>query len=302
MSFCDDGQTRFDVTRPDFLTPAWVLDRLDDSIRGNGFRKRETQETDRVDAMRRSIATLTLLLGALLVSGCGTPYATVKNKAGEDVMLLGHDPVAYFVFGKSVRGDSAVKTTLPGRTYFFVNEAHKQMFLADPQKYEPQYGGFCSSGAAFAIKLGSDPTEWEIVNGKLYIFGDVSGHEAWRLDPQWNIQHGDQVWPQAREVGWRWQSLKRYANKVPWYKSSRDIAREFRAKYPNGEWPQYDVGSMFANLFTKYPGWRAREGFGSQPQVGLVGDDACPPACPGAPSQPFGGHRQGAIIGISAGP
>jgi YHS domain-containing protein len=247
---------------------------------------------------KRSIAC-TAILVALLLNGCGTPYATVRNQAGEDVMLLGHDPVAYFKLGKSVRGDPAIKASLPSRTYFFMNEENRKTFLVAPGRYEPQYGGFCSSGAAFAIKLGSDPSEWEIVHGKLYMFGDVLGHEAWRLDPRWNIEHGDQVWPEAREAGWRWQSLKRYMSKVSWYKSQKDIAREFRTKYPDGEWPKYDVGSMVQNLFTKYPGWRAREGFGPQPVIGLVGDDPCPPACPGTESKPFAGKRQGAVIGVS---
>jgi hypothetical protein len=241
----------------------------------------------RTNATLSRCAILVLLAVAATLSACGTPYATVRNKSGDDVMLLGHDPVAYFTHGQSIRGDPSIKATLPHRTYFFVSEEHKKMFLADPAKYEPQYGGFCSSGAAFAIKLGSDPTEWQMVDGKLYIFGDVSGHEAWKLDPKWNIEHGDQVWPEARDARWRWQSLKRYARKVPWYKTQKDIMREFTAKYPGREWPKYDVGSMMKNLFFSEPGWRARTGFGPQPVVGLVGDDPCPPACPREASRPY---------------
>ena len=40
--------------------------------------------------------------------------------------------------------------------YYFLNEAHRKLFQADPAKYEPQYGGFCSNGAPFGIKMGSD--------------------------------------------------------------------------------------------------------------------------------------------------
>ena len=50
----------------------------------------------------------------------------------------------------------------------------------------------------------------------------------------------------------------------------------------------YDPGGMIANLFLKLPGWRAREGYGPQPVVGFVGEDACPPACAGAVSRRFG--------------
>lgn len=233
-------------------------------------------------------APLLVLLLALLLQGCGTPYATMRNAQGEEVMLLGHDPVAYFTAGKPTYGDPAIKSTLPERTYYFASVANKRLFDAAPEKYEPQYGGFCASGAAFALKLGSDPTEFEIVGGKLYIFGDVVGHEAWSIDPAWNIRHGDEVWPESRAEGWRWQSLRRYTNKVAWYKDTAAIRRDWEAKFPGRPRAAYDPGGMVANLFLKGPGWRAREGYGPQPVVGFVGEDACPPACAGRHSRRFG--------------
>ena len=54
---------------------------------------------------------------------------------------------------------------------------------------------------------------------------------------------------------------------LPWYKNSKDIRDEYARKNPGKPWPSFDVGSMFSNLFTKPPGWRAAEGF-SQPAVG----------------------------------
>jgi YHS domain-containing protein len=231
---------------------------------------------------------LLIAMSFSVLAACGTPYATMKNSAQQDVMLLGHDPVAYFTQAKPVRGDPKIQSTLPGRTYYFLSVDNKRLFDARPDRYEPQYGGFCASGAAFGIKLGSDPTEWRLVDGRLFIFGDVLGRTAWELDPAWNIKHGDEIWPEAKEAGWRGQSLKRYANKVSWYKTGADIRKEYAAKYPSKAWPQYDVGGMMTNLFVKSPGWRAREGHGGQPVVGLVGEDACPPACVGEPSKAFG--------------
>jgi YHS domain-containing protein len=200
------------------------------------------------------------------LSGCGTPYATVRNAAGEDVMLLGYDPVAYFTQGKPVRGDRQHKVTLPDRTYYFASAEHKQAFEAAPQRYEPQYGGFCSSGAAFAVKLGSDPTAWQIEGGRLFVFGDVIGHEMWKLDAPWNIRHADELWPDMRDRGWRVQSLYRYVNKVPHYKTGRELMDEWKRRNP-GKTIDFDPGGMVQNLFLKSPGWRAAEGFG-QPALG----------------------------------
>jgi hypothetical protein len=223
--------------------------------------------------MMRAFLMLCCCLGLV---GCGTPYATTPNGSGDEVMLLGYDPVAYFTAGTPTRGDKAHRvslpmpspTTQPIRTYYFASAANKQAFEANPAKYEPQYGGFCASGAAFAIKLGSDPTAWQIYEGRLFIFGDVLGHEAWKIDPAWNVKYADQVWPEMKDAGWRGQSLSRYANKVAWYKSGAVIRVEYEKKFGK-PYPSYDPGGMVTNLFSKRPGWRAAEGFG-QPALGYV--------------------------------
>jgi YHS domain-containing protein len=214
----------------------------------------------------RRLAALLLIAALGLLAGCGTPYATVRNGAGDDVMLLGFDPVAYFTLGKPTRGAATIKSTLndPSRTYYFANAQHKQLFDANPQKYEPQYGAFCASGAAFNIKLGSDPTAWVIRNELLFIFGDVLGKTAWELDAQWNIDHADRLWPAMKLSGWRGQSLGSYISKVPHYKTGAQIKAEWEAKNPGKQWPSYDAGGMFNNLFVKRPGWRAAEGFGQE--------------------------------------
>ena len=201
-----------------------------------------------------------VLLGPL--SGCGTPFATVPNAQGAPVMLLGHDPVAYFTQGKPQRGTPEHQVNLPERTYYFASSENKALFSKDPARYEPQYGGFCSSGAAFAVKLGSDPTAWQIVGGRLFIFGDVLGQTAWQVDPIWNIEHADSLWPQIKDSGWRAQSLMAYANKVPHYLTGAQIKMQWEAKNPGKTWPVFDTGGMFNNLFLKPPGWRAAEGFG----------------------------------------
>jgi hypothetical protein len=204
---------------------------------------------------------------ALLLSGCGTPYATVPDQAGRPVMLLGHDPVAYFRQGKPLRGTPQHVVDLPERSYYFASAEHKALFEADPARYEPQYGGFCASGAAFAVKLGSDPASWQIFEGRLFIFGDVLGQTAWNLDAPWNVGHADRLWPGIAAKGWRAQSLGAYMHKVPHYLSGAQIRAQWQALHPGQTWPPYDPGGMVQNLFLKPPGWRAAEGFG-QPALG----------------------------------
>lgn len=217
--------------------------------------------------MRIWIRCFVLLSGLLLLAGCGTPWATVPNRAGEPVMLLGHDPVAYFTQGRPVRGTPALKVSLPDRTYYFASSEHKALFEANPARYEPQYGGFCASGAAFAIKLGSDPTAWQVYQNRLFIFGDTLGQTTWQTDPAWNVGHADRLWPGIAASGWRAQSLAAYANKVPHYQTGPQVRAAWEAQNPGKTWPAYDPGGMVTNLFLKRPGWRAAEGFG-QPALG----------------------------------
>jgi YHS domain-containing protein len=219
--------------------------------------------------MRRAWIAFVLALAALL-AGCGTTHATVETSRGEQLMLLGFDPVAYFTAGQPVRGKHTLAAAHEGRTYYFASEAHRAAFAASPAKYEPQYGGFCSNGAPYGVKLGSDPTQFEIRDGRLFIFGDVIGHEMWLLDERDNIAHADALWPRIRDEGWRYASVKAWIFKVPWYRDGRTLMTRWRAAHP-GRTLDYDTGGTLSNLVLKYPGWRAREGFG-QPRLGVPGE------------------------------
>jgi YHS domain-containing protein len=207
---------------------------------------------------------------AFLLQACGTTHATIETSRGENLMLLGFDPVAYFTEGKPVRGKHTIAATHEGRTYYFATPEHRAAFVASPVRYEPQYGGFCSNGAPYAVKLGSDPTQFEVRDNRLFIFGDVQGHEFWLLDRDENIRHADELWPSIRDKGWRGQTIAAWSSKVPWYRTTPELMKRWREKNPGREL-DYDTGGFWKNMVTKYPGWRAREGF-SQPALGVPGE------------------------------
>jgi hypothetical protein len=216
--------------------------------------------------IRRSWIGVAIVLLAAALQGCGTLYATASASNGQDVMLLGYDPVAYFEQGIPVRGHPQFQTTLhdPARTYYFSSAERRQKFLNQPQHFEPLYGGFCASGAAYGLKLGSDPSEFEIVNGRLFIFGDSLGKAMWRVYRDEHIAYADQVWPSIKDRGWRGVTLAGYLSKVPWYRTGQELRAEFQRQHP-GQVLSYDPGGMLTNLFLKGPGWRAAEGFGQAP-------------------------------------
>lgn len=71
------------------------------------------------------------------------------------VAILGYDPVAYFSQGKAVKGKNAVSANYQGVIYKFSSNENKDVFLKNPSKYEPQYGGWC----AFAMGDSGDKVE-----------------------------------------------------------------------------------------------------------------------------------------------
>lgn len=85
--------------------------------------------------------------------------------------LEGYDPVAYFSSKKAVEGKKEISFTSEGITYHFSSTQNRDLFKANPAKYEPQFGGWC----AYAMgengeKVSVDPETFKILNGKLYLF------------------------------------------------------------------------------------------------------------------------------------
>jgi YHS domain-containing protein len=203
------------------------------------------------------------LFGGGLI-GCSTTHATFRNDAGSDVMLLGFDPVAYFKDAKPVRGVSVHSHVVEERTYWFANAQNKADFARNPQNFEPQFGGFCANGAVYGMKWASNPTSFEILDGKLFIFSGWGSHASWRLHKVENVTLASQLWPEIKDSGWRMQSVKRMIWRVPHYRSNDSLNALWNSTFPNTPKPASQNGGFWAN-FTKPPGWQAAEGFGQDP-------------------------------------
>lgn len=93
------------------------------------------------------------------------------NLSDHHLAIQGYDPVAYFTQGKALKGKAAFAVSHEGVTYYFANAENKGSFLAQPARYEPQYGGWCAYAmGAKGEKVSVDPETFKIVNGKLFLF------------------------------------------------------------------------------------------------------------------------------------
>ena len=181
------------------------------------------------------------LMAAVLLSGCSSmtaqnppgqlkPVNAVADANDNRVMLKGADVVAYFTQGRYVQGDPKFTSRYQDINFRFASAEHKALFEAAPQKYLPQYGGYCANGIVYAIPWGGDADTWRIVDGKLYIFGGQGSKDGFELDVPGNIRLADQYWKaEVNGSNSFWQRGKRLVFRVPHYKSGEELAREVAA-------------------------------------------------------------------------
>jgi YHS domain-containing protein len=181
-------------------------------------------------------ALVLLVLGATL-AGCQglNVMNTVSDGADAKLMLAGNDPVAYHTAGKPVKGSPAIKAEHQGLTYRFATEDNRKSFVADPGRYAPAYGGFCASGAPYALKAAIGADTFKIVDRRLYLFGSERSRRHWEMDEKQNIALGDSYWEkETKDVPYRLQNARRYVFRVPHYKTDAELEAEWQCRYGSG--------------------------------------------------------------------
>ena len=114
----------------------------------------------------------------------------------DDVGLKGYDPVAYFTRGEPTPGVDQHTYRWKGVTYRFASAEDLGLFKANPEKYLPQYGGYCAYAMSLNRIADIDPSEWTIVDGKLYLNNGFFAQSLWSLNKSGNIASGDRNWPE----------------------------------------------------------------------------------------------------------
>lgn len=115
------------------------------------------------------------------------------------VALGGYDPVAYFDGGKPTRGISGISASYGGARYLFATAAHRKAFVENPEKYIPQFGGFCAVGTAFGEKVDVDPETGKVIDGKLYLNHNQRAQEVFDKDPSGTISKANTNWPTVKD-------------------------------------------------------------------------------------------------------
>jgi YHS domain-containing protein len=138
----------------------------------------------------------TVLTGIFYFAAVGGALADkVFTGVVEGVALGGYDAVSYFSGSEPAMGDAAITAPFGGATYRFASAANRDAFMKSPEKYTPQYGGFCAYAAAKGALAPGDPLAWTVVNDKLYINLSPAIKQTWAKDIPGNIAKADANWP-----------------------------------------------------------------------------------------------------------
>jgi YHS domain-containing protein len=145
--------------------------------------------------MTQSIQRFLLLLCSVLLSTGVFAKDAISTSWTNDLAVSGYDTVAYHTQQQAVEGDKAYQTQWQGATWQFSSADNLELFLIEPEKYAPQYGGYCAWAVSQGKTASSDPTQFEIVNGKLYLNYNKSIQKKWLADRDTLIVKAEQNWP-----------------------------------------------------------------------------------------------------------
>jgi len=134
--------------------------------------------------------------GLLLLAVLAAPARAADPYFADDgIAVKGADVVAYFTDGKHVAGKPEFEHRWADRAWRFASARNRDLFAAGPEKYAPQYGGYCAWAVSNGYSAPVDPDVWRVVDGKLYLNYSRSIQGRWVLDIKGNIVKADKHWP-----------------------------------------------------------------------------------------------------------
>ena len=145
---------------------------------------------------RRTVFSMFLVSAGLLAVGAAhAADKQVYTGTFSSLAVSGYDPVAYFSERKPVKGDARFVTQYAGAEWRFASMENRDKFIADPQHFAPQYGGYCAWAVSEGSTASADPQRWKIVDDKLYLNYDADVQKKWELDIAGHIRKANKNWP-----------------------------------------------------------------------------------------------------------
>ena len=153
--------------------------------------------------------------GTALALTTASSRAAAVNTINDGLALQGYDPVAYFTDGKPVDGDEAITAMHEGATYRFASAQNRDLFVSNPDKYAPAYGGFCAYAAARGYQAPIDPTAFTVVDGRLYLNYSKRVRGKWEEDIPGNLKKSEKNWGGLEAAAASKDKIPNFASAAP---------------------------------------------------------------------------------------
>jgi len=142
--------------------------------------------------------SLTLTTLIIMLAACTniTSKPVFQTEVGA---IRGYDAVAYFTEERPVKGLTEFSYNHHNATWYFASQKNKELFENNPEKYLPQYGGYCAYGMANGFVVSSDPNAFTLVNSKLYLNYSLSVRNTWLKDIPGHIRQADENWQSKKQ-------------------------------------------------------------------------------------------------------
>ena len=122
----------------------------------------------------------------------------MKQNLKEGIAAQEYDVVSFFD-GKPKKGNSSITASYDNGTFYFASEVNKSKFEKSPEKFAPQYGGYCAIAMSEGAEANPNPKSWEVRDGKLYfftrmLFGIIDAKRQWVKKPEELRDLADAAW------------------------------------------------------------------------------------------------------------
>ena len=152
--------------------------------------------------MFKQYAVLLIALTTIITSlALGVAHAAKPVYSGgrDRAAIKGYDPVAYFTENMPVKGSKEFTHESNGATWMFSSAENRDLFIANPKKYTPQFGGYCAYAISQNTTASIRPEFFTIHDDKLYLNFSKSVHKRWSKSKEDLIDKAEANWPKLLE-------------------------------------------------------------------------------------------------------
>ena len=142
-------------------------------------------------------AVLFLSVSSLQDTDVAEGFSPMSRKPQTNIAIEGYDPVGYFAGQKSMKGSPDFTVQYHGAVFYFASAENRDRFAANPSRFAPAYGGYCTATIAKGVLTTDDPVNWTLHGNRLYLASSPSTQKSLRENLAYTIESADRYWASA---------------------------------------------------------------------------------------------------------